>query len=148
MGIYGKPIIHAYKAKAPGDTSKLFPKLTQEYFNRTIKAIAEKAGIQDTVKVTNYFGAVEEISEGRKCDLVKSHTARRSFSRMLSLLGVSDQMISMEMGHLTQSLVQHYIGSPEHTERIRIVQEAWRKAKDTFVPPAPLQIERTLANAS
>lgn len=148
LGIYAKPIVDAYRVKAESGTSKLFPKLTQEYFNRTIKTIAEKAGIQDTVKVTSYFGAVEEISEGRKCDLVKSHTARRSFSRMLSLLGVSDQMISMEMGHLTQSLVQHYIGSPEHTERIRLVQEAWKKAEDTFTPRTPLQVERSLTNVA
>lgn len=148
LGMYAKPIVDSYKAKAETGTSRLFPKLTQEYFNRTIKTIAEKAGIQDTVKVTSYFGAVEEISEGRKCDLVKSHTARRSFSRMLSLLGVSDQMISMEMGHLTQSLVQHYIGSPEHAERIRIVHDAWRKAEKTFIPPAPLQVERIISKVA
>lgn len=65
------------------------------YFNDTIRRLAEKAGI--TAK-TRCFKAGKNIT-GRKCDLIASHTARRSCASNLAARGVSEIWIKKILGH-------------------------------------------------
>lgn len=129
---YSTPIINKYLSKAQSNTSLLFDDFKQQYYNRAIKDIAEDAGLTEKVKQVIYYGQTEEVDEFPKYKLVKSHTGRRSFARLLSHLGLDEQVIALEMGHSAISITQHYIGSPHHMKRIKQVQAAWNKAEQVF----------------
>lgn len=74
------------------------------YFNATIRKLAENAGI--TAK-TRCFKAGKNVS-GRKCDLIASHTARRSCASNLAARGVSEVWIKKILGH-TRGTTDRYI---------------------------------------
>ena len=74
------------------------------YFNNTIRMLCERAGI--TAK-TRCFKAGKNVS-GRKCDLVASHTARRSCASNLAARGVSEVWIKKILGH-TRGTTDRYI---------------------------------------
>lgn len=74
------------------------------YFNDIIRKLAEKAGI--TAK-TRCFKAGRNIT-GRKCDLIASHTARRSCASNLAARGVSEIWIKKILGH-TRGTTDRYI---------------------------------------
>jgi integrase len=125
---YSTPIINKYLAKAKSNAA-LFDHFKQQYYNRTIKTIARRAKLKDKVKQTVYNGPYQETTEVKKWRLVKSHTGRRTFARLLSQFGLDEQTIALEMGHSAASITQHYIGSRDHLERIQEVQKAWSRAE-------------------
>lgn len=94
-----KPIVREYIANCP----KI--EIDDTTYNRTIRRIAQKCGITDTVKV---FKAGEE-REGEKWEYVASHTARRTFSTLLYLRGVDLYTISKMMGHSSTAMTENYI---------------------------------------
>lgn len=79
-------------------------KVSDVYFNDTIRKLAEKAVI--TAK-TRCFKAGKNVS-GRKCDLIASHTARRSCASNLAARGVSEVWIKKILGH-TRGTTDRYI---------------------------------------
>jgi integrase len=117
--------IAAKYAKGKKKTEILFPEYSQQFFNRVIKAIARRAGLKEGVKGISYSGSNEIINEVQKFKLIKTHTGRRSFSRLLSIAGIAEELIAEEMGHNTTTITRHYIGNSEHRQRIRLVQTAW-----------------------
>lgn len=125
---YSKPLLKKYSFGKEG-TDRLFPSYTQQNFNKIIKIVAKKAGLKDLVRVTSYSGTLEIVEERPKYNLIKTHTGRRSFSRILSMLFVAEEIISEEMGHAGKSITRHYIGNSDHMERIKTVQRAWSKAE-------------------
>lgn len=74
------------------------------YFNDVIRKLAEKAGITDR---TRCFKAGKNIV-GRKCDLISSHTARRSCASNLAARGVSEIWIKKILGH-TRGTTDRYV---------------------------------------
>ena len=79
-------------------------RVSDVYFNDTIRKLAEKAGI--TAK-TRCFKAGKNMG-GRKCDLIASHTARRSCASNLAARGVSEVWIKKILGH-TRGTTDRYI---------------------------------------
>lgn len=125
---FSKPLLMKY-SKDKQETYKLFPTYSQQIFNKVIKTVARKAGLKDIVKVTRYSGTNEIIEEKPKHKLIKTHTGRRSFSRILSMMLVAEEIISEEMGHSGKSITRHYIGNSDHMGRIKTVQRAWAEAE-------------------
>jgi len=79
-------------------------KVSDVYFNDTVRKLAEKAGI--TAR-TRCFRAGSSVT-GRKCDLIASHTARRSCASNLAARGVSEVWIKKILGH-TRGTTDRYI---------------------------------------
>ena len=78
---------------------------TDVYFNRVIKDICRKVGIND--QVTIYcFG---RFSSGEKWQYIASHTARRSFASNLYMNGVDIYTISRFCGHSNVEMTKTYI---------------------------------------
>ena len=75
------------------------------YFNRIIKKICRKVGINDPVSV--YCSG--RFQNGEKWRLVTSHTARRSFATNLYLAGVDIYTISQLCGHSSVEMTKQYI---------------------------------------
>ena len=75
------------------------------YFNRMIKRICEKAGINREVSV--YMRG--KFQTGEKWQFVASHTARRSFATNLFKQGIDILTISKLCGHSSVEITQQYI---------------------------------------
>lgn len=96
------------------------PKLSTNHdFNRDIRSVCEKAGINQTL-----FGGVSmkgvKLFDGKKAarkvydhypkhELVSSHTARRSFATNLKLLGFKDETIMELGGWKSKAQMLHYV---------------------------------------
>ena len=81
-------------------------KRTQWFYNWTMKNIARKCGITQKVKVF-YHGAEKVVP---KCDLIASHTARRSGATNLAKRGVPIPTIAKMMSHgQNYQMTQRYI---------------------------------------
>lgn len=96
------PIVKRFiseNSPALGDRS-----VSDVYFNDTIRKLCERAGI--TAK-TRCFKTGKNVS-GRKCDLIASHTARRSCASNLAARGVSEVWIKKILGH-TRGTTDRYI---------------------------------------
>jgi len=121
LPVYAMDIIQRFKATAKGRKT-IFPPIPLSRFNRQLKLIAEKAGW------TNHIGrqrmrrgiAVKEAG-GRKtqrfCDLVSSHTMRRTAITTMLMLGMKEHVVKKISGHSDNSksfyryvnLVQSYL---------------------------------------
>lgn len=96
------PILKRFiKEKSPALSDR---SVSDVYFNDTIRKLAEKAGI---IAKTRCFKAGKNII-GRKCDLIASHTARRSCASNLAARGVSEVWIKKILGH-TRGTTDRYI---------------------------------------
>src|SRR5690606_11655384 len=96
---YSRAIIKKYRKPGHGKlfdiklkkkrTSKGDAILTQQFVNREIKSIAKDAGLTEEILVVSYYGPERREERKPKWTQIKTHTGRRSFSRILSQLGVS-----------------------------------------------------------
>jgi integrase len=77
-----------------------FPtKIPDQKVNSLIKNICEDVGIDDRIEKTEMRVKGNKLNSIVKHELVKTHTARRSFVTNFLTLGVSDQCISQITGH-------------------------------------------------
>lgn len=129
---YSLPIINKYLKDAAAAAhseaaAPLFAHFKQQYYNRALKSIAEEAKLSDSVREIVYSGPKEVVSDKPKHKLMKSHTGRRSFARLLSNMGLEESIIAEELGHNSISVTRHYIGSSEHVARMQTVRAAWNR---------------------
>lgn len=85
------------------------PKLSQQKFNDTIKEVCEKIGMTGPVHYSVSKGAGREHVTERRCDMVSSHTARRTGATLLYKSGVPIKQCMMVTGHTTESNFLRYI---------------------------------------
>lgn len=86
---------------------KLF---TYQYYNRTIKEIGEAAGLTQTIICSKTQGGRRVDSPMRKCDMMSSHTARRSFATNASLSKDFNRNAIMKVtGHRSAESFERYI---------------------------------------
>ncbi len=78
----------------------VLPKMANQYFNKEIKKIAEKAGITEPYKIIRYKGKKEIEITRRKCDFISSHTGRRTAVTLL----LNDQEMKMPQ---VQQITKH-----------------------------------------
>lgn len=85
------------------------PEISQQKYNKGIKEVCRKAGITETVLVTKSCGARHITEKKRKCDLVSSHTARRTGATLLYMSGVPLRQCMLITGHTTETNFMKYI---------------------------------------
>jgi integrase len=85
------------------------PDFTNQFINREIKGIAEKAGITEMVKVKKFTGGKTVVEMVPKYKLVTTHTARRSFATNAVLKGIPATVVMRFTGHRSLSQFQRYI---------------------------------------
>jgi integrase len=71
--------------------------------NRMLKVLCRKAGITDLITIMETRGGVREEKSYAKCDMVTTHTARRSFATNAFKRGVPTLSIMQITGHRTES---------------------------------------------
>lgn len=85
------------------------PSLSQQKFNEAIKRACRKIGMTDKVHVSVSRGAVRVSASNERCEMVSSHTARRTGATMLYLAGVPAKRIMLCTGHTTESNFLRYV---------------------------------------
>lgn len=85
------------------------PKLSQQKFNEAIKKVCERIGMTAPVHYSIGKGAGREHHVKRRCDMVSSHTARRTGATLLYKSGVPIKQCMMITGHRSESTFLGYI---------------------------------------
>ncbi len=113
----------------------IIPKLehSQQNFNKVIKNIAKRAGVNSEVLVERTQGNDRVRKKVKKYSLVCSHTARRSFATNMYLAGVPTAKIMLCTGHKTEESFFKYI-------RIGKQENAKELAEHPFFRKSLLQI--------
>jgi integrase len=100
------PVVRAILGKYDG----CLPKIpSNQKFNEYIKEVAERAGINESVRVEETKGDLTIKKSEPKYNLVSSHTARRSFATNAYLKDVPTVSIMKITGHKTESAFMKYI---------------------------------------
>ena len=85
-----------------------FPKFTQQHFNREITKICRKAGIIEPVSLNRYKGSKTIQIRKSKCELISSHTARRTCVSLLLEKGVPPTVVMKLTGHSSIQTMMRY----------------------------------------
>jgi integrase len=120
---YAVGIIEQFRLQAR-NRKTIFPPIPRTRFNNQLKAVAEAAGWQqETGKKRTKKGIASEIAfsntenKYRFCDLVSSHTMRRTAITTMLMLGMKEHVVKQISGHANDSksfyryvnLVQSYL---------------------------------------
>lgn len=84
-------------------------KIDNPTFNEHIKTIAEKAGFTELVQKRNTIKGQVTVQWVKKFEMVKAHTARRSFATNCYLMGIPSRTIMAITGHRTEKAFLKYI---------------------------------------
>jgi integrase len=85
------------------------PKTFQPKVNKGIKIIARAAGITEMIQDEKSRGGLIVKKEVPKCDLIKTHTARRTGCTLMFLAGLPSITIMKFSGHKTETEFLKYI---------------------------------------
>lgn len=97
------------------------PEVNSVVFNRYIKTVAKKAGIDGVVQLPK-GQRKKDGSPTRRWELVTSHTARRSLATNLYLSGMPAKDIMTITGHKSLSSFQTYIRIPQEQSFDRLAK--------------------------
>lgn len=101
------------------------PSIAEQTINKLIKEIGEFAGIDEVVKIKKTIGGKVKETKHFKFDLIKTHTARRSFCTNAYLGGMDTLSIMAVSGHTSEKNFQTYI-------KVTKKQQALRNAKNEY----------------
>jgi integrase len=110
--------------KGQGST-KVFPEISNQKFNKYIKEICELAGIKSHINNITYSGKKAVNLSGPKFNFISSHTARKSFVSICKHHGnMSNDSIRAITGHTNDKMLDAYTADdPQHV--IKEMRRAW-----------------------
>lgn len=79
------------------------------------------------VEVKKVVGGKREVKMVPKYELIKSHTARRTFATMLYKAGVPPRIIMGFTGHQNLDVFMNYVIITQE-DRLKAVQKVWESA--------------------
>lgn len=111
---YVKEAIARHKGKIPAVG------LSISYFNRYVKLICEKVGLTEYISHIRQVGFDTVTETNRKCDLLGTHTARRSFATIMYNSGkFTTAQIMLVTGHSSEKSFFRYIKiNPEDNAKL------------------------------
>ena len=105
------------------------PKAYEQKVNKYIKEIAREAGIVDMVEVSYVESGEKKSHLVEKCELVKTHTARRSGATNMYLAGIPTIAIMKITGHKTEKEFMKYIKITEEQTAIELMNHPYFAGK-------------------
>lgn len=100
--------------------SYTLPRTYEQKINQYIKDIALEAGINDLIEITKQKGGLEVKTTVAKCDLITTHTARRTGVTQMYLAGIPIQDIMKISGHKTEKSFMKYLKISNEDAAIRM----------------------------
>ena len=105
------------------------PKAYEQKVNKYIKEIAREAGIVDMVEVSYVESGEKKSHLVEKCELVKTHTARRSGATNMYLAGIPTIAIMKITGHKTEKEFMKYIKITEEQTAVELMNHPYFAGK-------------------
>ncbi len=103
---YSREILSHYKT-TPG--FRALPFVTNCRMNVLLKRIGKMAGIDETVTVSQYYGAERRVRIIPKYELLSTHCGRRTFICNALALGIAPHIVMKWTGHSEYSAMKPYI---------------------------------------
>ena len=100
------PVVVGILEKYPDGMPKA---IQRAWFNENIKKICREAGITTPVVIHRTRGGKSLRETVEKCELVSSHTGRRSFATNAAISGMPLSVIRHFTGHTTEAALSRYI---------------------------------------
>lgn len=101
------------------------PRTYEQKVNYLIKEIAREAGITEKVEVSYIENGEKKSRLVEKCDLVKTHTARRSGATNMYLAGIPTIAIMKITGHKTEREFMKYIKITEEQTALELMSHPY-----------------------
>ena len=105
------------------------PKAYEQKVNKYIKEIAREAGIVDMIEVSYIENGEKKSHLVEKCELVKTHTARRSGATNMYLAGIPTIAIMKITGHKTEKEFMKYIKITEEQTAMELMNHPYFAGK-------------------
>jgi site-specific recombinase XerD len=106
--------------------NSLPPAISNQKMNSYLKEVTALVDeLQTPVMVSSTVGGVRKTIAKRKCELVTTHTARRSFATNMYKMGCPTRSIMAITGHKTENSFRAYIrlDSDEHADIIQLIMD-------------------------
>ena len=101
------------------------PKVYDQKINDHIKEIGEALGWTEIVELDEQRGAMEYIAKKRFCDLLKTHTCRRSLATNMQKAGASLSSIMAITGHSSEQQLKTYLKLDESEKSMLAAKESY-----------------------
>ena len=101
------------------------PKVYDQKINDHIKESGEALGWTEIVELEEQHGAMEYTARKRFCDLLKTHTARRSFATNMYKTGASLNSIMAITGHSSEQQLKTYLKLDESEKAMLAAKESY-----------------------
>lgn len=101
------------------------PKVFDQKINDHIKEIGEALKWTEIIELEEQRGAMEYTSKRRFCDLLKTHTARRSFATNMYRAGSSLGNIMAITGHGSEQQLKTYLKLDESEKAMQAAKESY-----------------------
>jgi site-specific recombinase XerD len=97
---------------------RIFPRVISHHFNREIKSVMEKIGVDTPVFLTKFYGGKKKTETVPKYKLIASHTGRRTFTTRSTENGISLLVLKDMTGHVKlQTLARYNKNSAEFIQK-------------------------------
>lgn len=106
------------------------PKSYEQKVNKFIKEVAREAGITDKLEVSYIENGEKKTRIVEKCELVKTHTARRSGATNMYLAGIPTIAIMKITGHKTEKEFMKYIKITEEQNATELMNHPYFNGKE------------------
>lgn len=103
----------------------ILPKVYDQKINNHIKAIGEALGWTELVELDEQRGAMEYTTKKRFCDLLKTHTCRRSLATNMQKAGASLSSIMAITGHSSEQQLKAYLKLDESEKSMLAAKEIY-----------------------
>lgn len=101
------------------------PKSYEQKVNKFIKEVAREAGIIEKIEISYVEKGEQKTRIVEKCDLVKTHTARRSGATNMYLAGIPSIAIMKITGHKTEKEFMKYIKISEEQNATELMSHPY-----------------------
>ncbi len=105
------------------------PKSYEQKVNKHIKEIAREAKITESIEIEYIENGEKKRKTEEKCDLVKTHTARRSGATNMYLAGIPSISIMKITGHKTEKEFMKYLKISEEETAIELMSHPFFSGK-------------------
>lgn len=106
------------------------PKSYKQKVNKFIKEVAREAGITDKLEVSYIENGEKKTRIVEKCELVKTHTARRTGATNMYLAGIPTIAIMKITGHKTEKEFMKYIKITEEQNATELMNHPYFNGKE------------------
>jgi integrase len=119
---YSKEILKKYK----GTVQEPLPRISHQKFNVYIKLCCKEVEIDTPTTLTRFSGGTRTEETYPKWELITSHAARKTFTTLNLLLGVSERVVKGITGHKNEESFKRYVNFTKEYEK-KQMDDVWDK---------------------